>query len=283
MKPRTPDLSMFVPGRSAPASKCLEALARQPVPLVSDILDVAVLWSAKAGCTFAVKWLFFQEGILEEALGYSPWPHLYRQQVYCARPAYSDKVRRIPALGPRAVKFVRNPFDRAVSSYLSYCQAAHDRSHPGHMPVLASVGWFVGRAVDQGERFTFREWVGFLGTLDLDAADIHVRRQVGPCERLGLLPELRTLRIEESYELLPRLEDELGLRQSNLAGLRQSGHHTRREDVATFAGDTPFGPTRGVTVPGSPAFYDASLLQAVGELYREDIERYGYTGPGSAA
>ncbi len=111
-----------------PRWHCYDSLRRDHVPLYSEDLQLAVLFSPKAGCTFAVKWFYFQTGILEEALAYSQWPHDYRLQVLYEQPGYRDKVTAVPALGARAVKFVRNPYDRAVSGYLHF---AHLSQRPG--------------------------------------------------------------------------------------------------------------------------------------------------------
>jgi len=300
---------------------CPDSLAGQPLPLFSDVLELAVLWNAKAGCTFASRWLWYQEGLLDEVIAYSSWPHQYRQQVYCGRPGYLDKVLTIPALGPRAIKFVRDPYGRAVSSYLHFCDLAdrrtraplapllkstgrqlgrfarYPRGRAGgplrsearqvytwlrheYSPMLRAIGKHLGRHVGHGELFSFREYVSFLGSQDLDEGDVHVRRQVSQCERSGALPDLVVLRIEESAQRLPVLEDALGLRRSDTAFLRRSSHHTLREDLAGFAGDKPFGRTRGVAVPQTHSFYDDALTVEVGWLYAEDLERYGYAFDG---
>lgn len=301
---------MQLPGvgvrRYVPHTSCESALHREPVPLYSESLDIGLLWSAKAACTFAIKWFFFQEGVLAEAEAYAPWPHQYRHQVYCERPGYARSVERIPKLGPRAVKFVRSPFDRAVGGYLSYCiQAARQTSpryvltaksisrhlrgkdyvsaprevNPQHARMLRAIGRHVGREIGNGNLFSFREYVGFLGTLDLGGGDIHVRRQCHPCEREGALAELSVIHVEQAEEALPRLEDDLGLRRSDLASLQRSRHHSRRFDDAEFVGDKPFGDTLGAPVPASRWFYDEALLDAVRRLYADDVEAYGYESP----
>lgn len=289
-----------------PSGRCTDALTREPLPLYSDGLDIALLWNAKAACTFAIKWFFFQDGVLDEAEVYAPWPHQYRQQVYCARPGYRDALARIPELGPRALKVVRDPFERAVSSYLSYCtQADRPMATAGrpagaarrlrenlpigsgassqHVPMLKAVGRHLGRAVGDGELFTFREWVGFLATLDLEGADIHVRRQVHPCERDGSLPELTVIRAEDAEVELPRLEEALGLRAADQTRLRRSRHHTLRVDDGHFVADEPFGGALGVAIPTTHWFYDRELVEAVGRLYGEDIETYRYEPPEAMA
>lgn len=259
-----------------PERACIASLGVDPIPLYSDALDVALLWNAKAGCTFAIKWLFYQEGLLDEALTYSRWPHDYRQDVYCRRPSYVDKLARLPTMGSRAIKFVRDPHHRAVGGYLFYADWAQRQREPQHVEMLTDIGNHLGRTVVSGEPFTFREFVGFLGTSDLDSADVHVRRQISTCERLGQLPDLTVVRIEDSASRLPRLEDELGLRRSDLDRLGSSMHHTRRDDVAGFVGDHLFARTLGVTVPRTAAFYDESLKAEVSRLYAEDLEAYGY-------
>ena len=284
-------------------SVCLDSLRREPIPLCSDELDVALLWNAKAACTFAIKWLYWQEDLLGEAQAYASWPHQYRQYVYCQRPRYSECLGSIPQLGPRVIKVVRNPYDRAVGAYLSYAnqaarrtRARHDllakavvrrvrgRDHipspdetdPQHARLLRSIGRHLGRDVGNGGLFTFREFVGFLETLDIATADMHLRSQVHACERSGALDGLSLVRIEEAERAIPRLEDALGLRPADLARLRRSRHHSERSEGGSFVGGSPFGDTLGSPVPASRWFYDDALVQAVGRIYREDVERYGY-------
>ena len=77
--------------RHFPRWHCYDSLRRDHVPLYSEEKQLAVLFSPKAGCTFAVKWFYFQTGILEEALAYSPWPHDYRLQVLYQQPGYREQ------------------------------------------------------------------------------------------------------------------------------------------------------------------------------------------------
>jgi hypothetical protein len=254
-------------------------LTRDPLPLYSEVLDIGLLWNARAACSFAVKWLFFQEGVLDEALAYSPWPHQYRQQVYCSRPGYKQKLARIADLGPRAMKFVRNPFDRAVGSYLALSRQAYRRSDPQHDRMLRRMSRHLRRPVGGEALFTFREFVDVLGTLELATADIHVRLQSHPCERAGELQDMTIVRVEESHVRLPALEMELGLRPSDVGLLRRSVHDTTRVASSRFVGDERFGESVGIPIPVSASFYDADLEEAVRRLYGPDIERYGYAFP----
>lgn len=272
--------SVVVPERA-----CISELTSGPVPLVSEVLDIALLWNAKAACTYAVKWLFWQEGILEEALSYSGWPHDYREQVFCQRPAHAESLRRIPHLGHRAIKFVRNPFDRAVGAYLFFAmwgQRRHDRQHP---EVLDAIDTHLGHDIDAREPFSFREFVSFLSSLDLETADVHLRRQLSGCEKGGRLPDLSVVRVEESAVTLPELETRLGLRHADGERLRRSRHHTIRIKSDAFVGDERYVKTFNVPMPRSTSFYDDELEAVVAQLYRDDLDAYRYDlgGPIDAA
>lgn len=256
---------------------CLQSLIREPMPLCSTELKLAVLWSAKAGCTFATKWFFYHSGLLEEAMPDGKgWVHEYRSKVFFKQPGYKKIVEQITLPSMRVVKFVRNPFERAVSSYLGYCQAAHRQAGGAHAKVLRGIHGYCGRPITRVQTFTFREFVGFLQSIDLNTCDIHFRIQTSPCERGGILPNLCIIRIEESATVLPGLEDQYGLRRSDLGSLRQSSHHALKSDNPGFFGDTQFIKTRGVDVPKARYFYDDALVADVLKIYKEDIERYSY-------
>ncbi len=157
--------------------------------------------------------MLFQEGLLDEAEAYAPWIHQYRQQVYCKRPGYTRSLRSIPELGPRTIKFVRDPFDRTVGAYLAFAQQAYRLASSQHEPMLRAIGSHLGRRVGEGDLFSFREFVSFLGSQDLGSANIHVRRQVHPCEIDGELPEMTVVKIEDAQSVMPPLEISLGLKQ----------------------------------------------------------------------
>ncbi len=52
--------------------------------LVSSDARLILGFSPKAGCSVAVKWFFYHQGLLDEALAYHRWVHRYRQDVFQA-------------------------------------------------------------------------------------------------------------------------------------------------------------------------------------------------------
>jgi len=247
------------------------ALLQRPQPLVDAAAGLAVLFSAKAGCTLAVKWFFQQAGLLDEALAYSSWVHDYRIDVFYR----SERYRPEALLEPRTriVKFVRNPYERAVSSYLHALRTGYDD---------AKIEAFLGRQLNDGQRFSFREFIAFLEADSLSAqrCDPHHKLQVHPLERLGLARPDTVVRVEEARRALPRLERRLGLGTTHYDELRHSHHHTLRSPRASPCADRRRWPsaTKGdrLPFPNTHFFYDRSLLLRVRGLYRADFEAYGY-------
>lgn len=255
---------------------CFADLLTGNLPLYWEPLRLAVFWSPKAGCTFALRWFLFQAGLLDEALRHGDWLHDYRLEVLFRRAGYLERAPYVLAPGWRRVKFVRDPFDRAVSAYLAYCEAAHMGQRARHDEVLSDIEAHLGRPVGEGATFSFREYVAFLEAQDLDTCNPHLRRQVTCCERDGVLRDLAVIRIEESGQTLPLLESALGLPHADLESARRSAHHTTRDRSGGFVGDGPFLRAIGQPVPPSACFYDASTRMRIEEMYREDFVHYGY-------
>ena len=78
-----------------------DALIDRPRRLLLD-------WSAKAGCTLAIKMLFRYQGLLDEAEKFSEWVHDYRIRVYYANYGVATH-RDLIDPGLLKVKVVRNP------------------------------------------------------------------------------------------------------------------------------------------------------------------------------
>src|SRR2546430_4163633 len=98
----------------------LHSVTYGPQPIVDLRNKIVLLWSAKAGSVFAIKWMFKHMGLLEEALAFHPWIHCYRMNVFCLSDRYKAAVEDFfhSPLSYRVIKFVRSPFKRAVSSYV---------------------------------------------------------------------------------------------------------------------------------------------------------------------
>lgn len=244
-------------------------LRRSHVAFVESA-NLAVMWSFKAACTTVIKWVFLHDGLLPEALAYGKWIHRYRLRQYQKADRYLQRLRRFNDRDFQVIKIVRDPLDRAVSSYIhAYLMNYEDES----------IAKILGRPINAKQRFSFREFVTFLEQIDLQRCNPHHRVQVAPIERHVLFRTKPStiIKIEHGLDAsLNALERSLGLPVTDFADkVFHSHHHTIRSQQQELAADLVHFPKRAF--PPTAAFYDAALSARVARLYAEDLRQYCYS------
>jgi hypothetical protein len=261
-------INKLLPKRTVSLTKITDILLNDPIPLYSKEKNLALFWSAKSGCTYAVKWFFHHAGLLDTALSYSPWVHDFREQVYSVSPEFTADIKSVCNKDMRAVKVVRNPYSRAVSSYLMAVRAGYDNKE---------IGAFLGRTVDSKSGFSFSEFLDYLASIDLRNCNIHHRIQVHRAEEEGIVKPFFVIHLENSFQETEECEKSLGLPASDLNRFRASGHNTSRRIWQDFWGHVKLYRRLGNKIlPDTDNFYDDSLRSKVRILYSEDFKRYGY-------
>ncbi len=82
-------------------------------------------WTPKCACTTACKMFFHHLGLLEEALEFHEFIHQYRQRVY--EPKHQVLTNYFHDKDMFKFKVVRDPYRRAVSSYVHYMRDSYHR------------------------------------------------------------------------------------------------------------------------------------------------------------
>ena len=248
-------------------------------PLVHPDFPIAICWSYKSANTTMLKWFLFQIGLLDRAQAECPDRlHLFWHAHITAMPDYGDLCCHALAESTRTttVKIVRDPADRAVSSFLHFIR---DPEEVFHDTWAAFLDWKDARSLPRTPWATFAQFLRFI--CDCRAAgtplDHHLQpqwnpsqdpfvEQLIPLERLG--PEIR------------RLERQHGLRESPLADLSQSPHHrpsVTRECWPARAADMPLDGRRMRRLGGPPTdvLLDDTTRPLIHEAFAEDYAGYG--------
>ena len=243
-------------------------LRRSHVAFVESA-NLAVMWSYKAACTTVIKWVFQQNGLLPEAMAYDSWVHKYRLRQYQKSERYLSRLKRLSSGGFEVVKVVRDPLDRAVSSYIHAYRHGYDDE---------AVAKVVQRPLSRRQRFSFREFVTYLEQSDLLYCNPHHRVQVTPVERHVLFRTRpsKVIKIEQGLNAsLSELERRLGLPATDFTNpVFESDHHTVRTAESGLAADLVHIPRNAV--PPAAMFYDRELASKVARLYAEDFRHYAY-------
>jgi len=202
-------------------------------------------WTAKAGCTVVVKMFLDHCGLLEEALAYSSWVHDYREAFLTRCPTDNTLVR---------IKFVRNPYSRAVSSYLAI-------SSPNGRKQFSMFQSF--------DHFSFETFLQYLASGNA-TWDIHFDKQFCQGETYDEI-----VRIEKMDEMMPRINEMYGL---NLNWKFTSSHHIIKDPTVKtdYQGANDFSKNRG-PVGSYKAFYNEENRKLVESIYHDDFIHYGYT------
>lgn len=244
--------------------------------LINEEQKYAINFSEKSGCTFVAKWFFDQIDLLDDALQYHPFVHRYRNDIYQMKDGHQRSLENL-VINPsdyEILKVVRHPLKRAVSAFVhaSFTGLGPNQRFNGQ------ISHFLKRPINAVSKFSFREFVSFLESLDLMSADTHLRPQARSFEIDGSLVPSRIIDLEHTAEELSKFEQELNLKRTDKTKYRGSMHHTKRTETNEFCGDAieHFG-RDGVVTPEAISFFDDELLERVGKLYREDFARYGYS------
>jgi hypothetical protein len=246
--------------------KLKEVLTSSSPPLFEPDFPIIFFWSPKSGCTSLIKWFYFQIGKLDEALKYDSWVHTYRLQVYQKQPGYLYRIAEQLLFNKKdSYKLVRNPYTRAVSSYLAaiYNETLLNQIAPG--------------AKDTG--ISFKEFLFKVKEIGADnpKLDPHIAQQYIQDEELFVKNHIR---LENFTAEIKSLEQKFKLKNSPLHEFVKSPHHLTQAMQSngrqSFA-DTRFSrQTIKTPLPDYTDFYNDETKKLVQELFKNDFSHYGY-------
>jgi hypothetical protein len=227
-------------------------------------------FSPKAACTVGARLFFSHIGKLDEALAYHRHIHMYRK-VYTR--AHRLDVSRHWNGDFVKIKLVRNPFSRAVSGYT-------------HAMITGFMDRDLRRffKLEDPKDLSFSRFLEYLEAHRNFRLDPHIDVQVFR-EEGSRYPYDYILKIEELKAGVADIERRFGIRFDLNDRLLHSPHHRRK--LAAGEGDCSEVPFRelvqhvdgGPSVPPHGDFYGPATRARVAELFRLDLDSYGYHDP----
>ena len=244
----------------------MKKMGLKTLPLIYPEKKICLFINEKSGCTFATKWLFFQLGILDEALEYDKWIHRYRYDIYYRTDNYRLNFLSVYSNQYTRLKLVRSPYQRAVSSYIHALRTSYD---------IQELSRFLGRKIDNNNTFTFEEFVAYLEKTGVRNCNPHHRMQTEKAELSGSLKIDRIIRLEDSITEFQQLEEKYGLQSSDLGSLSQSHHHHKRIQNVEYCGNRIF-PKREKDFSQYQSFYNDAMKEKIAAIYAHDFKQYNY-------
>ncbi|MBL4810719.1 MAG: sulfotransferase family 2 domain-containing protein [Phycisphaerales bacterium] len=239
--------------------------------LLDEEHGFVLFFRPRCGSTTLTRWFFENMGVVFSGFSISAYrvEWLTRQMEHLQEVLDSryDKLHKFVVL--------RDPVERAVSSYLHVVNNPADSQWNVVKP-------FVDPSLEKHD-FTFRQWVDYLGKIDLDTAHIIWRRQsVLSCWARGV-DDIVSLDQMNDYLLRMNSRFNLPTQPTFNSVTVPKAEKTKPRGLfrAKFFGDAPFrellkykGKAYFEKFPDYSQFYDRKLRSAIGELYQEDIRLF---------
>jgi hypothetical protein len=253
------------------------------VPLHARNFPLVLLYTARAGSSALIKWFLFQTGHLDESAVLRRGVHRFERSVRLRDPWYAWKALRLVAFHEKPIfKLVRNPYDRAVSSFLSMIiHSRPEQANPWGRKPVASARQLAGKPAAASPALSFRDFLRFLAHNGTASGQIngHIARQhlAGEDRYID-----RLIRLEQFAEEIRQIESEYNLAQSPLEwigilrneGSPSLGEHSSSPCLADL--EMTAVQLEDGRFPPYAAFYDDETRGLVRECFSADFKAYGY-------
>lgn len=214
-------------------------------------------WKEKSGCTTIIKMVFRYLGILDDALNYNDWVHKYRMEVFYKKynKVNSLNISEGDYKNFSKIKFVRNPYTRAVSSYLHV------------MDNLEKYKNIYKNAFSDMSFFNFLKKIK-----DIKKPNGHWQKQSRRIEKQNINFFDKIIKIEEIEK---EIEEVNKIYNTSFIYNRNSSHHTKKSDNIDFVGNIKYSIIKN-NIPDYIYFYNNKIKNMVDIIYGDDIKIYKY-------
>jgi hypothetical protein len=280
-----------------PAQRKLSDLSLRHVrlrcPLYHPEIPFIILWSQKAACTPVVMWFFLQCGLLTPDLRkQGAGIHAFEHRVFKKQPSYIQDLVRAAQSGKPILKFVRDPYARAYSSYLETCEpmCLKNRSYWGADVRKQIVDDLTKGSSNADESameyaYTFRQYLDWLAQQNPRKLNNHIRPQHLPRDTFF---DLRICKVERLADEFASLEREFNLpfRAADNPDVFESRHFHKKTDGMPFEAaqgllDLAIPPLRTGKFPfvkfDKKMAEGTSFEKLVKRCFANDIRLYGYS------
>jgi len=221
-------------------------------PLYAENFPFLIFYSFKAGSSSIIKWFLFQIGKFEEG---KTAIHQYLYGNYFLQQDYRNKLLKEMFTGNKQwLKVVRNPYMRAVSSFL-------------HVLKYQNI-------IDNNQKrgCSFKEFLYYLKKLNIKTVDQLFRQQYLQNEE----KYMKYIHLEKFSDEIRLLEQKYQLPTSPLEEITYTWHHNadKMGIEGDFANKTLTKESFKHPLPTYNSFYDEENLRLVKEIYKDDFIYY---------
>ncbi|WP_237980537.1 sulfotransferase family 2 domain-containing protein [Bacillus thuringiensis] len=241
------------------------------IPHFHKDFPIILFWSHRSGCTSLANWFLFQIGLYETAMRYNPFVHYYEFQIYKNTTSYYTELEmELLSLKKETIKLVRNPYKRAVSSFLVLY------NNPYALKQWKDIKSYFYNDEHIEKGISFKQFLYYVKEIGAKSSqlDQHFSQQYIAGEEKVIK---QNIKLENFNKIIPKLEKEFGLLSSDISLLTNSSHHRSHQMIhkGNYA-DSDITNPQFPSLPTYQSFYDDESLKLVSEIYNDDFEVYGY-------
>jgi len=232
-------------------------------------------WTPKCACTTACKMFFHELGLLEDAIEFHPFIHQYRQRVYEPKnPVLTNYLHKKDMI---KFKVVRDPYRRAVSSYVHYMRDAYTAENH---PVIAQIKQMTGE--EEPNNISFIDYLNYVSRIDVGKGKTEFHQEVQH-DSIDIENNWNHIvKIENIKNEIDKINKAHGTTLSVEGDIGKSFHYTKKikdfgdiafdkraKDIITREGDDTI-------IPDYKFFYNPATREIVEQIWGKDIELYNY-------